>query len=134
GPLPMVPWRESHPAFNVQSLSDSEQAVKKHFTKANVYYLGAHTGCSCGFQYGPVPPTTDEDRREEAAGRQSVASLREYLKQAVQDGREVELFSSWEGDWHEENVERMEVSPDWFSGESFRLPEKVAFRVRNSAG
>jgi hypothetical protein len=94
-----------------------------------VYYLGAHTGCACGFSYGHTPPANEEDRIEEASGRKSVAALRQFLDELVRRLGEVELFSSWEGDWADEAESRLEVSPDWFGGESFKLPEKVAFRV-----
>jgi hypothetical protein len=129
-PLPVVEWRESAPAFNTQQLSDAEQGVRRHFTKPHVCYLGAHTGCSCGFAYGQIPPGVHRDEREEAAGRASVAALRQYLAEAVERLGEVELCSSWEGDWHREPEQRLEVTPEWFGGDTFDMPEKVVFRVK----
>jgi len=50
-PLPIVPWQKQHPTFNVQGLSDREQAVRKHFTKAHVfYYLAARIWTPPGCQ------------------------------------------------------------------------------------
>ncbi len=46
---------------------------------------------------------------------------------------EVEMFSSWEGDWGQEAEARLEVSPEWFGGESFKLPERVLFRVTSTS-
>jgi hypothetical protein len=131
-PLPIIPWSEADRSFNVQLLSESEQVVRRHFTKPNVYYLGAHTGCSCGFSYGQMRLVNAEDQIEDASARRSVAALRQYLDEAVRRLGEVELFSSWEGDWAEEVESSLEVSPEWFGGESFKLPEKVAFRVTSS--
>jgi hypothetical protein len=56
--------------------------------------------------------------------------LREYITQALQGDREIELFSSWEGDWNKEPLERLDVTPEWFGGERFQIPERVAFRVK----
>ncbi len=127
-PLPVIEWRESAPAFNVQVISETEESVRRHFSKPHVYYLGAHTGCSCGFAYGRAAPSS-----KDAAGRASVAALQQYLRDAVQRLGEVELFSSWEGEWNQLPDQRLEVTGDWFGGDTFELPEKVAFRVTRSA-
>ena len=74
-PLPIIAWQESEPAFHVQNPSESEQRVRRQFTKTHVYYLGAHTYCSCGFAYGQSPLTDEANQAEEAAGRRSVAAL-----------------------------------------------------------
>jgi hypothetical protein len=95
-----------------------------------MWYRGAHTGCSCGFTYGQVPPAVQRDETEEAAGRASVAALRQYLLEAVERLGDVELFSSWKGDWHLEPEQRLEVTPEWFGGDSFDPPEKILFRVK----
>lgn len=133
-PLAQIEWQESSPAFYVQPLSQTDESVRHRFTKAHVYYMGAHTGCSCGFNYGQIEPVTAEDHAEEAAGRASVAALQQFLRQAVLRLGEVELFSSWEGDWAEEPERHLDVTPDWFGGEAFKLPERVAFRVRALEG
>jgi hypothetical protein len=128
-PLETIPWDESRPGFNVQSITESEEVVRRHFTKPNVYYVGAHTGCSCGFAFG-LPDVKDEaEQAEDAAGRRSVADLQRYVAGAVERLGEVEMFSAWEGDFEEDATERVHVTPDWFGGHSFQLPERVRFRV-----
>jgi len=67
---------------------------------------------------------------EDAAGRTSVALLRTYLLDAVQRLGEVELFACWEGDQGEPPEHDFDITPDFFGGETFSLPEKTAFRVR----
>jgi transposase len=57
------PDHSTKPGFNVQSLSDTEHGGRRQFTKPHVCYLGAHTGCSCGFAYGQISPTTEKDGR-----------------------------------------------------------------------
>ena len=131
-PLETIPWDASQPGFNVQALSDSEEGVRRHFTKPNVYYAGAHTGCSCGFAYGLLDVMDEADAVEAAAGRQSVSDLRSYLESAIARLGEVEMFSAWEGDFGADATQRLDVTPDWFGGDRFELPERVVFRVTRS--
>jgi hypothetical protein len=128
-PLPFVAWNEAAPAFHLQAISDEEDAVRARFTKPHIYFLGAHTGCSCGFNYGLREVKRAEDQAEEVASRASVAALRAYLRDAVTRQGEVEVFSSWEDDWTTEPEERLQITPDWFGGDSFAMPERVLFRV-----
>ena len=41
--LPLVPWTEQSPAFNVHSLPEAERGVTVQFSKSHVYAVGAHT-------------------------------------------------------------------------------------------
>ena len=128
-PLETIPWDESRHGFNVQSITESEEVVRRHFTMPHVYYAGAHTGCSCGFTYGLLDVKDVADEDEDAAGRRSVADLQRYLAVAVARLGEVQLFSAWEGDFDEDAEQQLAVTPDWFGGGSFNLPERVEFRV-----
>ncbi|MEO8481008.1 MAG: hypothetical protein ABI634_02290 [Acidobacteriota bacterium] len=131
-PLPFVAWSEAAPGFHLQAISEAEDGVRSRFTKPHVYYLGAHTGCSCGFNYGLRDVNGAEDQVEEVASQASVAALRDYVRQAVAIQSEVELFASWEEDWIHEPEQRLRITPDWFGGERFAMPEKVLFRVTAS--
>jgi hypothetical protein len=128
-PLPFVAWNEASPAFHLQAISDAEEGVRARFSKPHVYFLGAHTGCSCGFNYGLRDVHGADDLAEEAASRASVTALADYLRRVVANHGEVEVFAGWEGDWEREPEQRLEITPDWFGGERFAMPEKVWFRV-----
>jgi hypothetical protein len=128
-PLPFISWNPAEPAFHLQMLSDAEQGVRAKFTKPHVYFVGAHTGCSCGFNYGLREVKGPEDHAEEVASRASVAALRGYLRAIAQRQGEVEVFASWEQDWLVEPEERMAITADWFGGDSFAMPERVFFTV-----
>lgn len=128
-PLPFISWNHASPAFHLQALSSAEDGVRARFAKRHVYFLGAHTGCSCGFNYGLREVRRAEDQAEEIASQASVAALRAYLRDAVERQGEVELFSSWEEDWHNEPEQRLTITPEWFSGDSFAMPERVLFSV-----
>jgi hypothetical protein len=39
------------------------------------------------------------------------------------------MFSAWEGDFEDDAEQQLDVTPDWFGGGSFKLPERIEFRV-----
>jgi hypothetical protein len=83
------------PAFNVASVSGNETSVRKQFSKAFVYALGAHTGCGCGFDREQA----NADHPEElAAAEVSLEALRRYLGDALESTGPLELFACWDGD------------------------------------
>ena len=102
-PLPLRDWDERRPSFNVTPLAAEEEPVRGRFSRPHVVYLGAYTGCSCGF-------TVDEEGEEEAAER-SVAELVAYVRDAAAAGT-VELFTCWDGDYLEPAARRLELAPD----------------------
>lgn len=122
---PLVPWNEAAPGFNVVALEEHEHVVAPHFSKPCVRYLGAHTGCSCGFRYSP----SVDDAEDERLGRASVGSLQSYVEEIVRVGDSIELYACWEGDWEEPSRGRREVTPAYFGGESFELTEREVLVV-----
>ena len=131
-PLELIEWTEAAPGFNVKAIDAREQPVTRQFTKRHIYYLGAHTRCACGFVYGQPFPPPDNDA-EDAAARVSVAALRHWLHDRVEDCGEIELFACWEGDWAAEPEQRLHVTPEYFGGDQFALGEKFTYRVTRAA-
>lgn len=131
--LPLIPWDEAAPAFNVQPLSEHDgKVLTTHFSKRHARYLGGHSGCSCGFRYSAQASGDDADAvRENELGRASVAALRAYLQKAIETVGPLELYVCWEGDEGEDAEHALNVSPDHFGGEAFELPERVKFYVSN---
>ena len=127
-PLPFIPWDPARPAFHLQRLAESEQFVRLRFTQPHIYFLGAHTGCSCGFNYGLRDVQDSEDQAEEHASRASVDALRGYLANAVERLGAVEVLACWERDWALE-PQRARVTPEWFGGDTFAMPEGMLFSV-----
>ena len=121
---PLVAWDESAPGFNVVGLSDHELVVRRHFSKPHVRYAGAHTGCSCGFAYGQVEATTEQDRLEEERGRSSVLSLRSYLDELLHSTSVLELYACWEGEWEYPEERRREVTTEIFGGDAFDFRQR----------
>ncbi|HEX5438962.1 MAG TPA: hypothetical protein VFW98_17555 [Gemmatimonadaceae bacterium] len=119
-PLPEIPALEPPGAFSAQLLAAPDEPVRVQFTKPFVYFLGAHEGCSCGFRYG----VGDEDA--DAAGRESVRRLGEYLIAAVDRLGSVELYSCWADEEGESAETREFLTTTTFTheAEAFELPQR----------
>jgi hypothetical protein len=127
-PLPFVAWDPGAPGFHLQALSEAEAPVRARLRHPHVYFLGAHTGCSCGFNYGLRDVNRPEDRAEDLASEASVRSLRAYLEAAVAAQGEVDVLATWDNDWARE-PRQVHVTPAWFGGATFEMPEHTRFRV-----
>jgi len=49
--LPTSQWSDENPRFRVLQLMESEEQVKRHFSKTYVYYLASYKKCGCGFEW-----------------------------------------------------------------------------------
>lgn len=50
--LPIIKWDDKVPDFYVDELNENDLAyteLKSFMAKKNLYNVGAHTGCGCGF-------------------------------------------------------------------------------------
>jgi hypothetical protein len=112
--LPLIKWEESRPAFNVDELHDYDLGVLKQFSMPHVVFLGAHTGCSCGFAYDSEPPENEDQADEDRDARNSVKLLVQYLRE--QAGKSsLEMFACWNGDQGENPVTTLSVQPEYFA-------------------
>ena len=121
-PLPPIEWQADVSYLSVSELREADRVVIKQFTKPFVYFAGAYTGCSCGFEYGQRPIEDEKDKQEDSWGRRSVSELSEYISNAVRQGS-IEMFACWSGGEEDEPEERLSVAPDYFGGESFAFKE-----------
>lgn len=56
------PWKPESPSFHIRPLGDHEDGVRASTPRHYIAYLGAHTGCGCGFLYDPDEPEAAIDR------------------------------------------------------------------------
>jgi len=105
--------------LTVRPIHGDEVSVRARFSKPHVYFLGSHSGCSCGFSYGYSPDT-------DPAGRESVGELGSYLAEAVGYAGPIELYACWVGDEAEPPRERATVAATYFgrNGDEFQLAER----------
>ncbi len=89
--------------LRVEPLGPSNVAVRASFTQPSVQYVGAHTGCGCGFPHvlaeTPIEYFEgmfgDEDREADV---RSTRRLMELVRSCVDRGETVELYAAWAGD------------------------------------
>ena len=99
-PLPLV----SLPELRVETVEDARSQVRQWFTQPVVHFIGAHTGCSCGFpsvtaeapvEYYEGMPLDSDDRD---ADLRSVSALLDLLRQTLRENALVELYPIADGD------------------------------------
>src|SRR6188472_372388 len=94
-PLPLIPFRDDAPAFNVTELTEHEQPVVAHLALPHVRQAGSHTSCACGFNEGrDTPDGHGEPAAERAKALESSARLARYVRE---HGVE-RIYSCWSGD------------------------------------
>ena len=97
-PLKTIPWNENDRKLNVNQLDPKENIIKKIFSKPHVYYIGSHLNCGCGFFY-ESSLTPDGDEKEVAKQvKKSQQELKTYIKQSLDQSKEIELYVTWEGE------------------------------------
>jgi len=94
----------SSPDLNIEPVGEARQRVNQWFSQSAVRFVGAHTGCSCGFpsvvaespieHYEGMPLESDN----RAADLRSVRALIELLTQAAGHTERIELYPVADGD------------------------------------
>ncbi|GAB3583385.1 hypothetical protein [Hymenobacter daeguensis] len=124
--LPLIDWNAASPYFYTTEVPEDEQAVKKHFSKSHIRYMGSWQSCSCGFNAG-----TTEDFFESAS---SASALFNYINYIFKFENSVEFYTCWAGNQLsepelrvEENIDNVNVERDGFS-----LEENVFITYKQS--
>jgi hypothetical protein len=129
-PLPLVPWRQDAPAFNVTELTGHEQPVLRHLALPHVRQAGSHTGCGCGFNEGRAHPEVYDDPAAERAGAlESSARLARY----VREHRVEQIYSCWSGDESEPKEIERHIRPDDLVAPGFLFRERELLVVDDDA-
>jgi hypothetical protein len=125
-PLPLVPWGDDAPAFNVTALTEHEERVRSHFSLPHVRYAGSHTHCGCGFNEGRHP---DADPQERIAALASSAMLARF----VREHRVEQVYSCWSVDEGEPQEFARRIVPAALVADDFVLRERELLTIENDA-
>lgn len=99
-PLPLVADGD----LRIEEVEPARESVRRWFSMPTVHFVGAHTGCSCGFpsvtaetpvEYFDGMRLESDDR---AADLRSVRALIGLVAQAVERDGRVELYPVWDGE------------------------------------
>jgi hypothetical protein len=96
-----VPVRSS-PELSVEEVEPSREAVREWFSLPVVRFIGAHTGCSCGFPHVVAEEPIEYwdgmfDGQDRDADLESVDSLLRLVREQVRATGEVQLYPAWDG-------------------------------------
>ena len=120
-PLPLIPFQESAPAFNVTEMTEQERAVLVHLALPHVRQAGSHTSCGCGFNEGREHPEVYDDP---AAARAGALASSARLAQYVREHRVEQIYACWSGDEAEAQEFERRITPAVLVAEDFFLRER----------
>jgi hypothetical protein len=130
------PLRRS-PELSVEEVEPSREAVRQWFSLPTVRFIGAHTGCSCGFPSviaaEPVEyfdGMFDDDREVDLT---SVDSLLVIVREHVTATGEVQLYPVWDGEEGNPPKGVISVGLDSLNRETFFLNQQFFYRVTADA-
>ena len=130
-PLPLIPFREDAPAFNVTELTEHERPVLQHLALPHVRQAGSHTSCGCGFNEGREHPEVyDGPAAERTDALESSSRLARY----VREHRVEQIYSCWSGDESEARQFERRITPDILTAEDFFFRERELLIIDHDAG
>lgn len=95
--MPLIPFDEGAPAFNVHKPDTEEMAAQRRLDTPHIRYIGSHTSCGCGFRceaFGD-PASRDEGAADTQADHDALAS---YLSRLPPAAEPIRIFGCWSGD------------------------------------
>ena len=130
-PLPLIPWRQQAPAFNVTELTERERGVLRHLALPHVRQAGSHTSCGCGFNEGrEYPEVYDEVAVARSDALESAARLARY----VREHRVEQIYSCWSGDEAEPREFERHITPGDLVAVNFFFRERELLIIKHEAG
>jgi hypothetical protein len=133
-PLPRTSWVKEAPDFHVRSLTEYDVAIRSHFSKPEVQYIGSTSGCGCDFPHvlegdgsWPMVEDAEVDEEYEASKRFNREALVSLLRKSSEEM--IELYGVWAGDFDERPKAREDVSLDRILDSGFYFKEQGFYRI-----
>ena len=132
-----VPERAT-PDLSVEPVENARLGVVRWFTQPMVQFVGAHTGCSCGFPSVVAESVIEyydgmwADSDDRADDLRSVAALIELLRASLDAGQSVELYPVWDGDEGEAPKGMIQWSLEHLAPETFFFNEQFMHVIRHA--
>lgn len=124
------------PHLCIEHFEAGQNAVRRWFSLPVLRFVGAHTGCSCGFPsvaaeqpveyYDGVFDDAGEDR---AADLASVRALFETIGRSLAEGGAVELLAVWVGDEAEPPRGTINLRFAEMEAEKFFFTERFLYKI-----
>jgi hypothetical protein len=114
--------------FYVEKVSDPK--FQTRFSFPNVYFLGSHTCCSCGFNYDISNNDNEELRIENQKGRKSLAEMFDFFRSVIDKINIIEMYVCWEGEEQSEPVSSTDITlRDFDLGDEFHFNQREFIRI-----
>src|SRR5688500_1721859 len=121
--------------LRIEEVTPAGDSVRQWFSLPHVHFVGAHTGCSCGF-----PSVTAEvpigffagmfdDHPDRAADLRSVRALLEVIREQLSEEDEVQLYPVWNGEEGEPPKGTVNLPPEQLVADQFFLNERFLHRI-----
>lgn len=136
-PLPLKEWRKDIPDICVQPLSGDEEAVRTHFSKPFVQYVGSTAGCGCDFPhwllFNGEPPADGFDGRDDDQKQTNTENAKRLVRLLHENGGRVfESYGVWAGNWSKPPLDQKDMQLHEVLSPSFLFGEQVFYRVKGS--
>jgi hypothetical protein len=128
-----VPVRTS-PELSVEEVEPSREAVRQWFSLPVVRFIGAHTGCSCGFPHVIAEEPIEYwdgmfDGQDREADLTSVEALLALVREHVTATGEVQLYPVWDGEEGKSPKGVISLGVEALNRERFFFNEQFVYRV-----
>lgn len=121
--------------LRIEPVALSSEPVLRHFSSRYVCFVGAHTGCSCGFPSISSETPIEyfdgmfEDGDERRADLRSLSRLLALLAGQVTATSPAELYAVWEGDEAEPALGTLTVPLERIEMDRFFFLERFLYRI-----
>jgi len=134
GELPV----HSAPELSVEEVEPSREAVRRWFSLPVVRFIGAHTGCSCGFPHVVAEEPIEYrdgmfDGQDRQADLKSVELLLALVRDHVTATGEVQLYPVWDGEEGSPPKGEINLKLGGLNREKFFFNEQFFYRVTAEA-
>jgi hypothetical protein len=120
--------------ISLKPLSQEDSQILSWIDRSFVRFVGAHTGCSCGFRHivaqQPVPYfdgmfPEDEDPKD----RESTAALVELVQSLLAPGESLTIYPVWFDSKTAPPLRTIQLQADELAADTFFLVEQFVYEI-----
>ncbi len=125
--------------IRVEEIEQHRLAVRRWFSSPFVHFVGAHTGCSCGFPHVIAESPIEyfdgmfEESEQRTADLGSIRLLIDLVDRSLKGGALVELYAVWDGHEAEQPKGVIQLTLDSLDPDHFFFVERFMHLVRSGS-
>ena len=124
------------PDLTIERVSPDAEPVRQWFSLPYVNFVGAHTGCSCGFPYVVAEEPIEywegmfDESKERQSDRRSLQALLDLIRPHALQSGVVELYPVWNGEEALPPKGTVRLSFEPIKAEAFVFTERFLYEIR----